>query len=88
MKPGWLSHPGFCRIFVENLYFLWYTHAKREKSEAMSVKPEGKYDIFISYRRDGGQETARILRDSLAERGYRVFFDVESLRSGAFNTKL
>ncbi len=52
------------------------------------MKPERKYDIFISYRRDGGQETARILRDSLAARGYRVFFDVESLRSGAFNTKL
>lgn len=47
-----------------------------------------KYDIFISYRRDGGEVTARILRDSLTERGYNVFFDVESLRSGAFNTKL
>jgi len=52
------------------------------------VKLEKKYDIFISYRRDGGQETARILRDSLTERGYKVFFDVESLRSGAFNTRL
>lgn len=47
-----------------------------------------KYDIFISYRRDGGEVTARILRDSLTQRGYKVFFDVESLRSGAFNTKL
>ena len=47
-----------------------------------------KYDVFISYRRDGGEVTARILRDSLTERGYNVFFDVESLRSGAFNTKL
>lgn len=47
-----------------------------------------KYDIFISYRRDGGEVTARILRDSLTERGYNVFFDVESLRSGAFNTKI
>ena len=24
-----------------------------------------KYDIFISYRRDGGEYTARILRDQL-----------------------
>lgn len=47
-----------------------------------------KYDIFISYRRDGGEVTARILRDSLTERGYNVFFDVESLRSGAFNTEI
>lgn len=52
------------------------------------MKQEHKYDIFISYRRDGGEVTARILRDSLTELGYRVFFDVESLRSGAFNTKL
>lgn len=52
------------------------------------MNTEKKYDVFISYRRDGGQETARILRDSLTERGYRVFFDLESLRSGSFNTKL
>lgn len=52
------------------------------------MKQEQKYDIFISYRRDGGEVTARILRDSLTELGYNVFFDVESLRSGAFNTKL
>lgn len=47
-----------------------------------------KYDVFISYRRDGGAATARILRDRLTELGYRVFFDVESLRSGYFNTAL
>ena len=46
------------------------------------------YDIFISYRRDGGESTAKILRDKLTELGYSVFFDVESLRSGDFNTKL
>lgn len=46
------------------------------------------YDIFISYRRDGGEYTAKILRDHLQEAGYRAFFDVESLRSGDFNTKL
>lgn len=47
-----------------------------------------KYDVFISYRRDGGETTARIIRDALRERGYRVFFDVESLRSGNFNDAL
>ena len=46
------------------------------------------YDIFISYRRDGGEYTAKILRDHLQDAGYRTFFDVESLRSGNFNTKL
>lgn len=47
-----------------------------------------KHDVFISYRRDGGEYTAKILRDRLDELGYAVFFDVESLRSGDFNTKL
>ena len=47
-----------------------------------------KYDVFISYRRDGGEYTARVIYDKLTELGYSVFFDVESLRSGDFNTKL
>lgn len=47
-----------------------------------------KYDVFISYRRIGGAETAKHLRDVLADRGYRVFFDTDSLRSGDFDTQL
>lgn len=49
---------------------------------------ERKYDVFISYRRQGGEQTARIICDRLTDAGYNVFFDVEALRSGAFNTKL
>ena len=45
-------------------------------------------DIFISYRRDGGFEVARLVHDALTKRGYRVFLDVESLRSGPFNKQL
>ena len=53
------------------------------------MKPNIKrYDVFISYRREGGEETAKHLRDTLTERGYRVFLDVESLRSGPFNEAL
>lgn len=47
-----------------------------------------KYNIFISYRRDGGQSTAKMLYDKLNNLGYKVFFDVESLLSGNFNTAL
>ncbi|MBR3273339.1 MAG: TIR domain-containing protein [Clostridia bacterium] len=47
-----------------------------------------KYDVFISYRREGGSETAKHLHDSLTARGYSVFLDVESLRNGPFNTAL
>lgn len=47
-----------------------------------------QYDIFISYRRDGGFETADAIAQRLGNAGYRVFFDLESLRSGKFNIQL
>ena len=47
-----------------------------------------KYDVFISYRRVGGDSTARILCERLRDAGYKVFYDVETLRSGDFNQKL
>lgn len=47
-----------------------------------------KYQIFISYRRDGGEFLARLLDYKLTERGFKVFFDVESLRAGAFDKAL
>lgn len=46
------------------------------------------YDVFISYRREGGDQAAKAIHDNLRDRGYRVFLDVEALRSGAFNTRL
>lgn len=46
------------------------------------------YDIFISYRRDGGFETASLITERLRNAGYSVFFDVESLKSGKFNEQL
>ena len=47
-----------------------------------------KYDIFISYRRDGGYEVAKHLYDRLSRDGYRVSFDIDTLRSGEFPTML
>ena len=47
-----------------------------------------KYDIFISYRRDGGYETAKHINDLLVRDGYRVSFDIDTLRSGSFDTQL
>ncbi len=44
--------------------------------------------VFISYRRDGGADLARLVQANLERRGYDVFMDVESLRSGPFNTAL
>lgn len=47
-----------------------------------------KYDIFISYRRDGGYDTAKHLYDLLTRDGYSVSFDIDTLRNGDFDTAL
>lgn len=47
-----------------------------------------KYDIFISYRRDGGSIMAKYLYECLKNKGYSVFFDVDEMRSGPFNEQL
>ena len=46
------------------------------------------YSVFISYRREGGFETASLIAEKLRNAGYSVFLDVESLRSGKFNEQL
>lgn len=47
-----------------------------------------KYDIFISYRREGGYDTAKHLYDLLTRDGFRVSFDIDTLRNGDFDTSL
>jgi len=47
-----------------------------------------KYDIFISYRRKGGYETAKHLYDLLSRDKYNVSFDIDTLRSGDFDVEL
>lgn len=47
-----------------------------------------KYDIFISYRRIGGYDTAKHINDLLVRDGYRVSFDIDTLRSGFFDVQL
>ena len=47
-----------------------------------------KYDIFISYRREGGYETAKHLYDLLTRDGYSVSFDIDTLRNGDFDITL
>ena len=43
---------------------------------------------FISYRRDGGEIMAQLVYDRLISKGISVFYDLESLKSGAFDVKL
>lgn len=46
------------------------------------------YQIFISYRRERGEALAFLLNERLTAVGYQVFYDLESLASGKFKTKL
>ena len=46
------------------------------------------YDVFISYRRETGADDARLLQQALKARGYKVFFDYDSLRNGKFDEKI
>lgn len=45
-----------------------------------------EYDIFISYRREGGFYLARLLQELLSKR--KVFLDLERLKSGKFDEAL
>lgn len=49
---------------------------------------EQNYNIFISYRRDGGYVTAKHLYDLLSRDGYSVSFDIDTLRNGDFDVEL
>ena len=44
--------------------------------------------IFISYRREGGAEVARICKEFLEGQGFRVFLDVDGLKNGQFDNQL
>ena len=43
---------------------------------------------FISYRRDGGSETARLVARELRSRGWRAFLDVDDLGASHFDDRL
>lgn len=46
------------------------------------------YNVFISYRREGGFYLARLLYELLEKRGKTPFLDVERLRTGRFDKQL
>ena len=50
-------------------------------------KEQKKYDIFISYRREGGDKYARTIQQAL-EKQYRVFLDFDELKDGVFDQRI
>lgn len=49
---------------------------------------ESIYDVFISYRRNGGEVLARLVYFMLTSKGYTVFYDREKLKSGRFDENI
>lgn len=47
-----------------------------------------RYDVFLSYRREGADGTARLFYERLLRDGYRAAFDLETLRSGDFDEQI
>eukprot|EP00741_Cyanophora_paradoxa_P007394 tig00001127_g7153.t1 len=53
------------------------------------LPPGYEYHAFITYRRmDGSNHLASYIKAELTNRGYSVFFDLESLRTGTFDTAI
>ena len=46
------------------------------------------YDVFLSYRREGGDALSQLLYTRLTQDGYAVFYDVETMRSGKFDEQI
>lgn len=49
---------------------------------------EEEYDVFLSYRRQGGADFAHLLKLSLTLMGLTVFLDIDNLGTGNFDSKL
>jgi hypothetical protein len=57
--------------------------------KALPIYKRMRKRVFISYRREGGYQTARHLFDLLSEEeSFHVSFDFESLRGGNFDSQL
>ena len=44
--------------------------------------------IFLSYRRDGGDITAKLISEALKNRGYSTFYDYDALKGGVFDDQI
>lgn len=57
-------------------------------NKLIKFKKEVRYDVFISYRHDGGQYLALLLYEHLMQKGVNVFWDKACLRAGHFDEQL
>lgn len=61
--------------------------ANPQKLYCLAIDSESP-KIFISYRRQGGAETARLISSHMQSQGFDVFLDVDRIRSEFFDDRL
>lgn len=86
------DHPGLQRVVGRYKRVILsekeaFAAAPRTVLDSLT-QPRAGYDVFISYRREGGADLAHLLRIALERRGHTVFLDVRELRAGPFDTAL
>jgi hypothetical protein len=62
--------------------------AEHTSPRSETPRAEGGYDVFISYRREGGADTARLIRAELKVHDIRAFLDVDDLGASHFDISL
>jgi len=90
VKQSWLAvfAGGIAMTSVSIISKAKADRAKEAGEAKKADDPDAPRDIFISYRRDGGEMAAMLIYQALTERGYSVFCDVEVLNAGKFNEAL
>lgn len=86
----------FALIPVINIYYFvlgFQNDVKIVGNTDSTISPDAKkkkytYDIFMGYRREGGAQYAKILALMLQQRGYKVFYDVDTLTDGFFGEQI
>jgi hypothetical protein len=56
--------------------------------QARPTRRRHRYDVFISYRRSGGDKVARLCQTALRARGFSSFLDLEQFTAGPFDETL
>lgn len=68
-----------------DVYSLFKYERPEEKGREQAASDN--YDVFFSYRREGGSDVARSVQQALKD-DYRIFLDVDRLPSGHFDNAL
>lgn len=80
-----VDKPGPLKGISYDVYHLKRFSAPEDAGLAARIAES--YDVFFSYRREGGSDVARGLQQALKDE-YKIFLDVDRMPSGHFDTTL